>query len=308
MLQNPYREGLLVRHPGKPEWGIGKILQLLDKTAKVSFRDDLERDYRALRLDHVALEIAEQQTDPVLDNLPPFLGDRFAVEAKRVTLEDGMRKFLEHFPGGFADTSYIGDGSLGKSSVGERAYKVHAHELFKASFGEGRGEQRLRDNKIGELVQDLLHIVVGKTNLLSPFENMALSDGLKASGAAATGYFEALLEFIAPPKPGPDQFARLASAVENLPVSPGKAKVATWPVLTVAPFLARPDAFVFLKPEPTRACAERIRFEIHYSAELRWTTYSSVSRMSHLLMEWLAPRGARDYIDVQSFMWIIAKY
>src|SRR5262249_27102841 len=58
----------------------------------------------------------------------------------------------------------------------------------------------------------------------------------------------------------------------------------------------------------TKECAERLRFEIQYSAQLRWITYRKILDMAELLLDRLRTLGARDFIDVQSFMWIIARY
>jgi hypothetical protein len=76
-------------------------------------------------------------------------------------------------------------------------------------------------------------------------------------------------------------------------------------VLTVLPFLARPDLFMYLKPEPTVGCALRLRFDLHYDPSLQWVTYNQLMTLSNLLLEKLRPLGARDYIDVQSFLSLI---
>ena len=65
---------------------------------------------------------------------------------------------------------------------------------------------------------------------------------------------------------------------------------------------------MFLKPKVTNECADRLRFNLQYSANLRWLTYRKLVEMSDWLLERLRPLGARDYIDVQSFIWVIAKY
>ena len=103
-------------------------------------------------------------------------------------------------------------------------------------------------------------------------------------------------------------FNNLASAVENLPVDEGRARVATWPVQTLLPYLADPTRFMFLKPEPTRACADRLRFDLLYDSALRWVTYERLLVMGKVLLGELRQLGARDFIDVQSFMWVIQKY
>lgn len=298
-------EGALVRHPRKPEWGLGKVLTIRGNTAAIHFKDD-PADYRTIMLDVVQLIVAEEKFDPMLDNLPPFVDGAFAAKAKKVTFQQGVEAFTKQFPGGFTDPLYLEgkDGATG----GERGYKFRAHERYLDTLGEGRGEALLKSGRFDEL-RDLLQGVVtkGGMNLLSLYEAMALREGLAASDDAAEKYFEALFAFV---KSCPDQksFNALSDAVRNLPAEPGRARVATWPVLTLLPFLADPTRFMFLKPEPTNACADRLRFNLLYDSALRWATYERLLQLSANLLEQLKTLGARDFIDVQSFMWVIQKY
>jgi hypothetical protein len=62
---------------------------------------------------------------------------------------------------------------------------------------------------------------------------------------------------------------------------------------------------MFLKPNVTKDCAARLTFDLKYSPQLNWATYSKLLEMSHYLMECLTPYGAVDFIDVQSFIWVI---
>ena len=303
-----YQPGMLVRHPKKPEWELGKVLEVRGNVVKVHFKGDNEKDFRAISVDHASLEVVPDQSDPVLDNLPPFLGDRFDVKAKKVTFTDGEQRFKAIFPRGFQDPEYLGSGKLGKEESGERNYKWKAHERYVETLGTGQGEQLLAAGKLDELAERACMLVSKDLNLLSPFENMAFRDGLSGDAAAAQRFFRALFEFISAGTPREDLFKPLADALVLLPVEEGKARVATWPVLTILPFLARPDRFMFLKPEPTKECADRMRFNLQYRSDLPWLTYHKLMEMSDNLLERLRPLGARDYIDVQSFIWVIAKY
>jgi hypothetical protein len=94
--------------------------------------------------------------------------------------------------------------------------------------------------------------------------------------------------------------------VTSLPAKEGRARVGTWPVLTMVPFIARPDCHMLLKPEMTKESAARLAYDISYSAQLNWSTYERLLDMSHVLLERLRSLGARDFIDVQSFMWVTA--
>ena len=299
------KEGVLVRHPKKPDWGLGKVLVRRGNDATVYFKDD-PTDHRTFKLDKTQLIIADEQSDPMLDKLPPFANGAFVTKQKKVTIYEGIEAFKLRFPGGFADPLYLEaeKGELG----GERNYKLRAHQRYLDAFGHGKGENLLETGSIDQL-RELVQGVATKDhmNLLSPYEAMALRDGLAANDKAAAKFFRTLFAFVAN---GPDSesFSALAGAVKNLPVEPGRARAATWPVLTLLPFLADPDRFMFLKPEPTKACAERLRFDLLYDSEFRWVTYARLLEMGVHLLDKLRPLGARDFIDVQSFMWVIQKY
>lgn len=296
-------EGMLVRHPKKPEWGLGKVLVVRGGKAIIFFKNDAA-DHHEFVLDQVDLDIAADQSDPMLDKLPPFVDGKFAVKAKKVTIQDGIEEFKSRFPLGFRDPRYLGT----KRVYGERNYKERAHQRYLKAFGDGRGEQLLAAKKFDELREQTQAIITkDKMNLLSPYEAMAFRDGLAASDDAAGIFFAAVFNFV---KDGPNQqlFNDLAEAVKNLPVEEGRSRAATWPVLTILPFLADPARFIFLKPEPTKACADRLRFELLYDSALRWATYERLLEMGTYLLDKLRPLGAKDFIDVQSFMWVIEKY
>lgn len=98
---------MLVRHPTKPEWGLGKVLAVTPNLLKVHFKDYGKADVVKIAKANVTLEIASEQSDPVLDNLPPFLGDRFDVKPPWVTFDHGVEHFMREFPVGFKDPDYL---------------------------------------------------------------------------------------------------------------------------------------------------------------------------------------------------------
>lgn len=300
MADERYVPGMLVRHPSKDrKWGLGKVLEVADNKVTVHFKDD-DQDTRKIVTDKVPLEVCEGETDPALENLPPFRDGRFDVTSAKVTFSAGVDRFNEIFPRGFKDPDY---------AERERDYKWDAHQRYQELLGEGKGEALLAGNEIDELVSRACAVVIhGQMNLVSHFEVMALKDGLSGDSSLARNFFGRLFDLIGRGGPEHEAMERLAHALLQLPVEPGKARVGTWPVLTILPFLASPDRFMFLKPEPTKACAERMRFELQYSADLRWITYSKLMVMSRDLLRRLKDRGAKDFIDVQSFMWVVAKY
>jgi hypothetical protein len=62
---------------------------------------------------------------------------------------------------------------------------------------------------------------------------------------------------------------------------------------------------MYLKPEVTQECAARMMFDLQYSTELVPAPYLPLLEMSRSLLDQLRPLGARDFLDVQSFIWII---
>jgi len=51
----------------------------------------------------------------------------------------------------------------------------------------------------------------------------------------------------------------------------------------------------------------RLNYDLRYRPELNWETYDRLLEMSRILMERLQPQGARDFIDIQSFIWMIGE-
>lgn len=92
------------------------------------------------------------------------------------------------------------------------------------------------------------------------------------------------------------------AALDALPQP--KGRVATWPIATLLPFFAQPERHMFLKPEITQQAEERLGFHLNYQPTPNWRTYAKLLELSNVLLEQLKPLGARDNIDVQSFLWI----
>jgi hypothetical protein len=302
------RSGTIVRHPGLPELGPGKVLEIAGNRATIYFKEDAQEEFRKFSLQQVQFEVCEVQTDAQLDNLPPLVGGRFPVSSKRVKLEHAIPRFTEIFPQAFEDPRYIGEGKLGPEAYGERAYKWNAHERYVEQLGNGRGRALLEQGQIDKLRQDTVAVATQNLNLLSPSEALAFKDGLSADSAKAEAFLRALFDLVEHGGVGKELFETLARTLQDLPLQQGKSRAATWPVLTILPSLADPTRFICVQPTQMNECAARLRFDIQYSPALRWVTYRKVLDMSEMILERLRPLGARDYIDAQSFMWVIEKY
>jgi hypothetical protein len=197
------------------------------------------------------------------------------------------------YPGGFADPAYIRD---------EREYKWSAHlavERLGLSMNSGPAAT-------GAGFVDALLEALKRLNLLALQERLAFRDGLRANPQAAEAYRSAVTEVCASPVPARSHFAALEQAVAALPNRPGAKTAGTWPVLTLVPFIARPDVHMLLKPEMSQLAADRLAFDLLYESKLNWATYERLLELSGLLMERLRPFGAADFIDIQSFIWLTA--
>ncbi|HEX6308314.1 MAG TPA: hypothetical protein VFZ69_09020 [Longimicrobiales bacterium] len=298
MPENELYIGALVVNPLLPLWGPGKVAHIRDDMAWVLFRDAPGRAARRFRLER--LRLAPSQTDPILDNLPPFVqeGGEFVLPGERLTVQEAIRRFLDAYPGGFRDPAYLGD-----ARHGERNYKWSAHELYVELLGAGQAEQLLASGDVAELAARA-NRVTGRVNLLALTEAAAFREGL-ADADAAGRYFTALLALLES-APGETVFRSYAEAVASLPAV-GESHTDKWTVATLLPFLARPDTWMFVKPTNTRRAGERLGFELHYDPRPNWRTYEAVLRMSTLYVQLLEDLAPRDLIDIQSFFWVTSR-
>lgn len=211
-------------------------------------------------------------------------GDRRKVRACQ-------RKFKEFYPGGFNDEDYV---------VMERLYKWEAHERWNRAIGRTHLRSLLDAGEAEEIATTAVGIE-SRTNLLFSFEKMAVRDAIRSNSGAelfSTGLFDWLYG------PGTEKakFERWCDVVGELPRR--QTRVATWPVVTVFGFLARPRTHVFLKPNVTRTAAERYGFDFPYRSRPGWDTYRALLDFAETIRTDLADWRPRDMIDIQSFIWV----
>ena len=307
------RIGTLVEHR---TWGRGKVLALSGQNVQAYFPSlttDTDGPFRLVR--EVVLTIAATQTDPVLDlitGLPkpkkpkkakaaeeeahggPSSGSAVTARPrKRLAhdLERAIHWFEQEYPGGFSNEVLV------RTEIKD---KRDAHQLFVDSLAEGRGRTLLESGRSAE-AGILLDTLYRATRIPSRFEINASHDGLKVPEAGAK-LLDALLGFL--DSAGPATFQRLADAVASLPVPAEGSRVLTWPNVTILPFLADPSRFMVSKPEIFRQIGARMDADLSSSTTVKWDSYARVLELSKRLQERLAPLGATDFIDVQTFVWV----
>jgi hypothetical protein len=291
--------GSLVEHSS---WGRGKILALRQPNAEAYFPSlatETQGPTRMVRL--TSLSLSSVQTDPVLDQVEgrkpgSKAGAKVKTPPKRPenNLDQAIEWFTREYPAHFADERFI---------TGEVALKRAAQQLFADKLGNGAGAALLAAGNFGE-IGTLLDAVYRTTKIPSRLEMAAIHKGLKESAAAAH-LLEGLLALLA--APNAQTFARLADAVAALPAHSKGPHVQTWPTVTILPFLADPTRFIVTKPEIGKQVAGRMGRDLVYSTAVKWETYDRVLDNSRSVLEKLAPLGATDFIDVQSFTWVTRK-
>jgi hypothetical protein len=197
---------------------------------------------------------------------------------------DGARnRFLHWFKGGFSSPALV---------KAERNYKWDAKvrldaaaPLEKALTGSGYGPAILT--------------VFQRTNLLSLFELVRMREVLQ--GPSADVFVRASARFT---------MGEMEDGLFEMQRALKPHELAKWTAVTYLPFLWRPDAHMFLKPEATKDFAQRVghHFFHDYEPRLHLAVYES---LLDLVVETEAEMGdlhPKDRIDVQSFIWVVGDY
>ena len=276
-LQN----GMLVKHASL---GVGKIVALEPNAVHVFFATSGARFATKLRLP-MALPLLTPAAgaNAWLSGLSSFALDertgRFGLAGSWMSHADAVARFLEHFPKGFADPEYFGEGKERR----ERASRWRrAHQAFEETLGRGEGERLLAAGEIDALVEATLRVERQVRVLHKDAEKVSFEDSLRDKDLAR-GFFAALFDVLSAPKAEQSRFESLAAAVAVL--APGGAREACWPMITLLPFIARPEVHMLLRPRFACEVARRLGLELAYDAEPNFRTYSALLNSAGLLLE-----------------------
>jgi hypothetical protein len=293
--------GMLVQHASL---GIGKVVAI-EPTAVHVFFPDSEKRFAAkfhLSTAKTLLRSDGGERNAWLEGLSSFSLDpvthRYALAANWVTHDQAIADFLAIYPKGFADPAYVGTGT-GKHERASR-WRAAAVEWTEA-FGGGEGERLLESGDVAELVRRALRIERHVVLVPATFEAGSLSEAFQDEDSAAV-FFEALLAVLSVPSPARARFDRLFAATAALDLEPALA----WPVATLFPFVAEPGRQVFLWPKTACGAAERLGSDLRFDPAPNWRTYSALRGFAAKLLEELQPSGARDYVDVEAFLYATA--
>ena len=202
------------------------------------------------------------------------------------------RKFLRNFPGGYHSEKFV---------AWERDYKWQAHLAWKEQLNIKSFEELLEQHAYEKIAQLAVRIET-RTNLLFSFEKMALRDAVKTA-AGAKAFSQGLYEYIYGTAAMQSRFTAFGEVLDTLPRV--QTRVHTWPLHTVFGFIANPKAFIFMKPRVTQVAAEAYEFAFDYKSRPNWGTYQSLLDFAETVREDTADLKPRDYIDLQSFIWVM---
>lgn len=292
--------GTLVRHTSL---GVGKIVAIEPTAVHVFFPDSDKRFAAKLRLPAARPMLRTEGFEPDgwLQGLSAFTLDpstgRYGLAATWVTHEQALEQFLAIFPGGFTDPAYLATGGKTERAARWRA----AHDAWTAAFGEGEGERLVADDDLKDLVKRALKVEALVAPLHPPADEGAVKEALSDEETTRT-FFAALVELLSVPSPGRARFEKLFSAAGALPVEPAQQ----WLVATLFPFVASPQRHVLLRPKVTCVAAERLGCDLRYESFPNWATYSALRAFAARQVERLAPNGATDFVDLESFFHVTA--
>jgi hypothetical protein len=293
--------GTIVRHPLRPAWGPGKTLAVGGGgQVTVYFRDIEETKagdaVKILATRTVGLEIAAEQSEPMLDSIPPFEKGGFkGVRKPRLSLEDAVHAYLLKEPGALDDPA-VRDA--------KRASQVGAHEMWVDLLGDGRGDELLDAGEVDDARRRLLQIAAAP-GVLSSEERSALARALEEDPDAER-YLRALFAVTVQDTADRATYQQLIGTVVDLSQHDEKYQATTWPLLTQLPCIACPELHIQLKPATVQKCASRLNFDLRITTELNWWTYRRLLELARILLARIKPLGAVDFFDVLPFMRVIA--
>ncbi len=291
--------GKLVTLPIKPDWGPGKIVKIEAGYAYIRFRDCEDRMAKKYSVTENPLALSQVQTDAVLDDLIQQSEKKKRVRKpaepiRRITFQEAVALFKAKYPQAFGDALYKGGAKVG----GQYAIEDLAR-TFHSSFGDGQ-LRKMVDNHSARVIADRALALLDRQDLIYRGELKSFKNLLKDE-AQTLAYFRALAFALEAGAVTETSMRPYFEAVNACPI-PGFAK---WPNATLFLFLARPECHMLLKPQVTKRFAAMLGNALIYEAHPNWMTYVNLLEMSAGTLGMLKPLGARDYLDLLTFMQVV---
>ena len=176
---------------------------------------------------------------------------------------------------------------------GERTHKVRLAE-YAASNLEPQQLRRLIANERFAEAARLIRRTYQRpeNNLLNSWERLPLEQ------TPDEALVRTLYELLYGDEPFANRFANWVALLSQQTPN-------CWPAATFFLMLSDPQRYIFIKPTPARTMLMRLRPEIPWTTRPDIVLYNQLLELAKELHEQLRPLGARDMIDVQSFIWLL---
>ncbi|HSN91601.1 MAG TPA: hypothetical protein VLS93_10255 [Anaeromyxobacteraceae bacterium] len=294
-----FANGMLVQHASL---GVGRVVAVEANAVHVFFPERADRHAAKLRLPDARplLTVDGIERNTWLEGLSSFALDpetgRYALAANFITHDRAIADFLARHP-----RELGGPGAEDARTPTRTSRWRSASAEWAQAFGQGEAERLVKKGDAREIVRRAARLERHLVLVPGTFGAHALQDALR-DGEATQAFLEAVLDVLSVPEPARSRMERLFEAAQDLPVEPSMA----WPIATILPFLADPAHHVFLWPRSACAAAARLGCDLRWEPAPRWPTYAALHGLSARLLGKLKAHGARDFADVESFLFATA--
>lgn len=206
---------------------------------------------------------------------PPPTGPRYSKE--------GLQRLIEYFKQeleSFGSRKYWDE---------ERQYKLDASRKVQTLLAEERLRGLIERGAFEEAKTEIKRATQGRY-LLVAFDTIPIRE------APAEALVRSLYDLLH----GSGDFARRFDAwVDVL----AKVKKGCWPAATYFLMFSEPESHIMLKPTPTSVLLSELESDIAWEVRPSASLYLRLRGLAQELLPGLAELGARDMIDIHSFMW-----
>jgi len=208
-------------------------------------------------------------------------------------LPKAKHRFKKIFPRGFRDPTYL---------EWERDYKWAAHLAWRRELDRKTWANLLAASAFGEVARRISKLYVrSKLNMLALYEWMALREAL-ASDVGSRLLSAGLYELVHGGGPFEQRIEPFALILDRIPQR--QTRLPKCAIVTLFPFVARPNRYLIVKPMLMKRAAARLGFDLAYAPRPNGRTYAAIASYLTWLRKALASWQPRDVIDLQGFLWV----
>lgn len=282
-----FQVGDRVRHPKRPEWGIGQIVECtFDQRLRVFF---VSVGIRRLKLENTSLLklSAEAGAHPLLDHLRPIT---YGEKVRYRGISELTETLLSHFEEGFYSDDYIAQ---------HRFPELQAHHYLQGVLNHVVFTQLLETQAYAEISQRALE-VLNRTRLLKPEMYQKLAQALteaKNQKLFAQSLYELLF--------GRDSEEHL---FEQFAACLAQFNALNWQLATYFLFMSAPHTAILYSPRVVSTAADWCLFDMNYHKQPNWQSYQQLLTFADYLKQELVDMQPRDMLDVYLFLALLTNH